>query len=58
MDVDNLGGGPKTTHAHVEIYLKGDLDDEQKERLVNVSKKCPVHLTLEGEVLIESILRE
>ncbi len=52
MDVDNLGGDKKSSHAHVEVFIGGDLDDEQKAKLISVSKKCPVHLTLDGEVVL------
>lgn len=33
-----------------EIIVKGDLTDEQIERLVEISKKCPVHKTLMNSV--------
>jgi len=32
------------------IQFIGDLTDEQKERLLSVAGKCPVHLTLENPV--------
>lgn len=32
------------------IEFSGDLTDEQKERLLSVAGKCPVHLTLENPV--------
>lgn len=30
-----------------EISLEGDLDDDQRGRLLDVANRCPVHLTLE-----------
>lgn len=36
----------------MEIIVKGDLSEEQIERLVEISKKCPVHRTLKGEMEI------
>lgn len=37
-----------------EITVKGDLSDEQVQRLLEISKKCPVHKTLLNEVAIDS----
>ncbi len=36
-----------------EIVLEGDLDDDQRRRLMQIADRCPVHLTLErgAEVL-------
>ena len=37
-----------------ELIIKGDITDEQKEKLLDISKKCPVHRSLLNEVRIES----
>lgn len=37
-----------------ELIIKGDLTDEQKDKLLEISKKCPVHRTLLSEIHIES----
>lgn len=34
----------------------GDLSDEQKQKLLDIAGKCPVHRTLETEILIETNL--
>ncbi len=39
-----------------ELIIKGDLSQEQLDKLLEISKKCPVHKTLVGELEIESIL--
>jgi putative redox protein len=39
---------------HRRIGLLGDLDDEQRGRLMDIADKCPVHKTLEGEVRIRT----
>ena len=39
-----------------EIKFVGDLDQSQIERLLEISKKCPVHKTLEGEIRISERL--
>ncbi len=46
-----------TTHTAFErrIRLVGDLDDEQRGRLIEIAGRCPVHRTLEGEVTIETV---
>jgi uncharacterized OsmC-like protein len=36
----------------VEVWFEGDLDDEQRERLLEITEKCPVHKTLRSEVVI------
>jgi putative redox protein len=38
------------------LIVEGDLDDEQRSRLVEIADKCPVHKTLEGEIKIETVL--
>lgn len=38
----------------VEIELNGDLTDEQRERLIEIAAKCPVHRTLASETKIRS----
>lgn len=38
------------------IELKGDLSDEQRERLLEIADKCPVHKTLHSEVKITTQL--
>lgn len=38
-----------------EVIVKGDLTDEQVERLVEISKKCPVHRTLMNSIEIVTL---
>jgi putative redox protein len=38
------------------LELTGDLDAEQRQRLLEIADKCPVHRTLESENLIEARL--
>lgn len=37
----------KIDHIEREIELTGDLSDAQRQRLLEIANKCPVHLTLE-----------
>src|SRR4051794_24002310 len=35
------------------VHLPKELPDEQRERLMQIAAKCPVHRTLEGEVMFD-----
>ncbi len=41
-----------------EITLSGDLDAAQRQRLLEIAEKCPVHRALSQSLLIESALVE
>lgn len=36
------------------IHLEGDLDDEQRARLMEIAERCPVHRTLSSEIKIRT----
>jgi putative redox protein len=40
-----------------EIELSGELDDNQKQRLMQIADRCPVHRTLKSEVVIKTELK-
>ncbi len=40
-----------------EIDLIGKLDDQQKQRLLQIADRCPVHRTLHSEIIIKSKLK-
>ena len=44
--------GSPTRFAMV-VQLPKELPEEQRERLMQIAAKCPVHRTLEGEVMFE-----
>ncbi len=48
----------KVDRIEREIELSGPLDPEQKQRLVEIAERCPVHRTLQGEILVETSLKE
>ena len=51
--------GKATRHDHFgrELKLYGDLDETQRERLLEIAERCPVHRTLESkEVEVETKL--
>jgi len=39
-----------------KIHLSGPLDDDQKQRLLEIADKCPVHRTLESEIKVKTVL--
>ena len=41
------------TKFRMVTHLPKELPDEQRERLQQIAAKCPVHRTLEGEVMFE-----
>ena len=44
------------TKFHLILRLPKELPEEQRERLMQIAAKCPVHRTLEGEVMFEESL--
>ena len=42
----------------VRLHLTGNLTDEQKQRLLKIADKCPVHKLLESSAQIETVLAE
>ena len=38
----------------VQVGVDGDLDDDQRQRLLEISERCPVHRTLISEIDIRS----
>jgi putative redox protein len=40
------------------LRFKGDLSEEQREKLKEIAGKCPVHRTLEGKIRVETELEE
>ena len=41
-----------------EIELQGPLDQEQRQRLLEIADRCPVHRTLQSEIILNSKLKE
>lgn len=55
QDVDN----PKSKIDHFDrvLELEGDLSEEQKQRLLEIANRCPVHRTLHNDVKINTVLK-
>ena len=43
-------------HLKKKLKLVGNLDDKQRKRLKEIASKCPVHKTLQSEIIIETEL--
>jgi putative redox protein len=44
-------------HIDLDVELAGDLDDTQRQRLLQIAERCPVHQTLTSEVDIATTSR-
>lgn len=38
------------------VTLHGDLNEEQRQRLLEIANKCPIHRVLTGEITVETAL--
>ena len=47
-------GDGKIDHIGLELELEGPLEDAQRRRLLEIAERCPVHRTLESEVMMET----
>lgn len=48
------GKGGKIDVLEREIEIYGDLDDDQRNRLIEIANKCPVHRTLTSDIKVET----
>ncbi len=46
----------KIDRIGLELELRGPLEESQRRRLLEVAERCPVHRTLESEVMMETNL--
>ncbi len=53
---DCEAGTAKLDHIERQIAITGDLDDEQRARLLEIADKCPVHKTLHSPIRITTHL--
>lgn len=50
--------GPYLDRIRTTVRLRGDLSEEQRKRLGEIARKCPVHRTLQSQPMIETVLAE
>ncbi|MFB6305784.1 MAG: OsmC family protein [Flavobacteriales bacterium] len=53
-DCENCNEKDKIDSFKRYIELEGDLDEEQRKKLVAIANKCPVHRTLHSDVRVET----
>jgi putative redox protein len=53
---DEREGADRIDHIDRKIEVLGELDGEQRERLLEIAERCPVHRTLEGTIRVRSVL--
>jgi uncharacterized OsmC-like protein len=44
----------RTDHIRLTLELEGPLEESQRRRLLEIAQRCPVHRTLESEVMMET----
>ena len=51
--------GPPAAGTEISrsISLRGELTDEQRERLLDIANACPIHRVLSGEIRISTLLQ-
>ena len=55
----NPAGKPRSgTDIARRIVLQGELDGEQRERLLQIANACPIHNVLVGEIRIATALAD
>ncbi|MGN6216643.1 MAG: OsmC family protein [Solirubrobacterales bacterium] len=57
VDVELTYHGPVPVGFEVGLKLPGDLDAEQRRRLLVIATKCPVHKVLAGETHVNVVER-
>ena len=45
-------------HIVREVDLQGPLSEEQRQRLLEIADRCPVHRTLHSEVKVDTVPKE
>ena len=50
----NMDITPEGTVIDRQILLTGELDETQRERLLQIANACPVHKILSGTIMIQS----
>ncbi len=55
-DCDDCGAGARVDVIERRLAVRGDLDEAQRSRLVEIANRCPVHRTLEEGARIETVL--
>lgn len=57
-DCADCEGTAQVDRLQRRVRLYGELSEGQRQRLLEIADKCPVHRTLEGRIEVESVLEE
>lgn len=57
-DAEECGENNRVDRIERTLVLEGDLDPEQRQRLLEIAEKCPVHRTLEQGARVRTRLEE
>lgn len=55
-EVEDAGPAGRLDLMHMQVFVKGDLEPEQYDRLLEIANRCPVHKTLQSRPKITSEL--
>lgn len=47
----------ENSHLTREITFKGNLDEEQRKRLLDIANKCPIHKLLKSNIEIQTVVK-
>lgn len=56
--IEEMEGSSKTDVFRRDIHIRGDLNDDQRQSLLRIADKCPVHKTLHSKAVVETRLVE
>lgn len=57
QDCENCDSEPRKIEILArEVTLEGDLSEDQRQRLLEIADRCPVHRTLHGEIKVTTVL--
>lgn len=56
VDCESTSG--KIDEFRRELHLDGDLDEKQRQRMLEIADRCPVHKTLHNEIRVRTSLAE
>ena len=45
-------------HLSKRLRFVGNLDNKQKERLKEIASKCPVHRTVQSQIIIDTVVEK
>ena len=54
LDGGNVDGGGYAINRQIRLF--GELDADQRQRLIEIADKCPVHKTLTGAITIKTTM--